>query len=98
MSISFHFQYNYKKMIHMMLENFFESISKCEFNYSDELKTRDCMHLYEFQKYFLYKSMKRLMNLVKEKQQHYWNEKIDVTPWHGLSESIIFINFVIPFQ
>lgn len=72
-------------MIHVSSKNVFESLIKSEFSYSNLLKTRDFQHLYEFQKYFLHRSIRRLMGYVKEKQYQYWHEKIDITPWHDLS-------------
>lgn len=75
-------------MVHMMMEKNFDSLVSSEFSYSDKLKTRDFVHLYEFQKYFLYKSIRRLMGLVKLKQIHYWNEKRDASAWQKLGEYI----------
>lgn len=76
-----------------MLKNFFSSLLNCELNYSDEFKSRDFVHLYDFQKYYLHKSIRRLMGFIKAKQYHYWNEKKDVGQWQRLGKNIDIIIF-----
>lgn len=77
-----------KRAIHLMLQNFFEGIVKNEFVYSDEFITRDFVHVYDFQKYYLHKCIRRFMQLVNDKHCHYFNENRDFTLWRAMSELI----------
>lgn len=97
LEFSFYSQYDLKKMIHMLLEQFFESISKFEFDFSDKLNTREFVHVYDFQKCYLYESIRRFTGHVKLKQLHYWNsyEQRNVADWEGLSKLIFFIKLHI---
>lgn len=74
-----------KEVLNLMLNAFFERLSKYEFDYMKELKGRDFVHLYDFQKYYLFQSLKRLIALIKAKQYHYWNEKRDLKSWQKQS-------------
>lgn len=59
----------------MEMRGFFDIISKHELQFSNRFKTRDFVHLYDFQKFFLHKSVRRITELVFIKQQHYWHSK-----------------------
>lgn len=74
------------KVIDMELKKLFNTITKLELNYSEKLQTRDFLHLYDFQKHFLYKFIRRFTEAVKVKQQHYWNNNKNIESWQKLSE------------
>lgn len=84
--VFFRFQYNLNEEIRRELKRFFDVISKADFDFSDKLKTRDFVHLYEFQKYFLHKSIRRLTELVKVKQHHYFMQKRNIDVWKKLGK------------
>lgn len=74
------------KLVNIGVKSLLETISKTELHYSDKLNDRDFIHLYDFQKVFIHRSIKRMMELVKVKQQHYWNEDRNISSWKELSE------------
>lgn len=82
----FRFQYNLNEEIRREFKRFFNVISKVDFDFSEKLKTRDFVHLYEFQKYFLHKSIRRLTELVKVKQHHYFMQKRNIEAWKKLGK------------
>lgn len=75
------------------MKKFFEIMSKSELSFSDKFNDRDFVHLYDFQKYFIHKTIKGIMDLVEIKQYHYWNVKRDISSWEKLSE--YFVNTFI---
>lgn len=83
----FKFQYNLNNEIRRELKQMFAVISKVDFNISERFKTRDFVHLYEFQKYFLHKSIRLLIELVKLKQHHYWTQKWKIPVWQTLGNA-----------
>lgn len=85
--------YNLNNEIRRELNRMFTVISKDDFDISEKLKTRDFVHLYEFQKYFLHNSMRHLIELVKLKQHHYWSEKWKIPVWRTLNLNLNEISF-----
>lgn len=73
-------------MVQIGIKHLFEHIIKSEFEFSEKLNTREFIHIYDFQKYFLYKSIRRLTGLVKMKQYHYWNEKRNIATWQQMGK------------
>lgn len=67
------------------MKNFFETISKTELRYSDKLKGRDFIHLYDFQKFLIHRFIRAVTELVKVKQLHYWNMAENIHSWQQLS-------------
>lgn len=78
------FQYNLNEVVRTEVKRLFENIIKCNFVVSKKLETRDFVHIYDFQKVFLYKSIRRLTGLVKMKQFHYWDEKRCIAAWQQM--------------
>lgn len=68
------------------LERLFEVLCAPKFEYSKKLDSRDFAHLYDFQKYFLYKTMRTLMEMVKNISYLYWNQKKMIMTWKNLSK------------
>lgn len=69
------------------MKQLFDVISKPELPFSDRFKTRDFCHLYDFQKFFFHKCLRRITELVIIKQQHYWDSKRDmIESWAKMSE------------
>lgn len=75
-------------MIDISMERFFESISKVELSFPDSFNDRDFIHLYDFQKFFIHRTIGRIMELVKIKQLHYWTMNKRISNWQKLSECI----------
>ncbi|XP_055301184.1 uncharacterized protein LOC129567854 [Sitodiplosis mosellana] len=67
------------------MKSFFETISKTELHFSEKLNDRDFIHLYDFQKFFIHRSIRRITELVKVKQYHYWNVKREIAAWQKLN-------------
>lgn len=71
----------------MELEKLFDILTKIKLDFSDRLKTRDFVHLYDSQKFFIHKSIRRLTELVVVKLHHYWYfKRKDIEDWKKLSE------------
>lgn len=66
------FKYDLDEVVQRELRKFFDAITKDQFDIPDEFKTRDFVHLYDFQKYFLHKSIEHLKELVHKKQEQDW--------------------------
>lgn len=55
-------------MIRALVRDFCKSLVKLEFDVLDSMNARDFVHLYDFQKYFLFMAIRRLTALVKLKK------------------------------
>ncbi|XP_055301245.1 uncharacterized protein LOC129567898 [Sitodiplosis mosellana] len=64
--------YDLDDVIHRELERFFKVVVTNKFDIPDDYNTRDFVHLYDFQKYYIYTSVERLRGLVEMKQEHDW--------------------------
>lgn len=69
------------------MEQFFGNITKTTYEYTKRFDERDFVHLYGFQKYFLYQAIRRLMELVQIKIHHLWVQKKNIIGWKEQSES-----------
>lgn len=85
------FQYSLKKLIETEVKHLFGKISKNKFDFPDKLNTRDFVHLYNFQKFFLHKSISRFIELIKVKQYHYWNERRNIAIWQQLGKIVLIV-------
>lgn len=86
-------QYNLDKIIGMEMKGFFDIISKPELQFSDRFKTRDFIHLYDAQKFFLHKSIRRITELIVVKTEHYWHSKrtndAKIESWEKMGEYFV---------
>lgn len=57
-------------VIQREIRRFFETIIKSKFDIPDDFKMRDFIHLYDFQKYYLFTSIELLKELVEMSQEH----------------------------
>lgn len=69
------------------MKNFADNIIECQCRFSDELNTRDLIHLYDFQKSIISKSIQRMCELVEAKNHDYLRKcKGNLDSWKMLSE------------
>lgn len=85
------FQYSLKKLIATEVKHLFGKISKNKFDFPDKLNSRDFVHLYNFQKFFLHRSISRFIGLITEKQYHYWNERRNIANWQQLGKFVLIV-------
>lgn len=85
------FQYSLKKLIATEVKHLFGKISKNKFNFPDKLNSRDFVHLYNFQKFFLHRSISRFIELITVKQYHYWNERRNIAIWQQLGKFVLIV-------
>lgn len=70
----FFFQYDIDDIVKMELRQVLLFIIKDELVFSNQFESKEFIHLYEFQKFYLSKSLDGLSFLVKMKQKLDWNE------------------------
>lgn len=68
---------------------FFKTITQEHLDTPDEYNTRELLHLYDFQKFYLYMSIERLFEFVEVKIEHDWHCEEHKTK-NKLSEEIIW--------
>lgn len=86
----FQYYYFWQKLngvIQRELKNFFDAISEDKLEFSDEFKRRDLIHLYDFQKLYLHRSMEYLVEFIKMNINHHWADH-GHSVWEELSEGI----------
>ncbi|XP_055301244.1 uncharacterized protein LOC129567897 [Sitodiplosis mosellana] len=84
--------YNLNVVVKRELKEFFEFICQEKFEFSTKLDDRDFMHVYNFQKYLIYKSIRRLMEYVKIKQNHFWTRARNIHTWRLLDLNLADIS------
>lgn len=81
-----------KREVHRLLD----VITKKKLEFSKKLNEREFTHLYDFQKYFLHRSMRRFMAVVRTKSYHYWNQKEKIMTWKNLGKTFKNYYFMLP--
>lgn len=76
------------------MQEFFEEIVSIEFDIPDEYNTRDWISLYNFQKYYIFSTVERIMELVEVKQEHDWMS-YEESAWKGQSKCFLRLFYFI---
>lgn len=66
------FQYKLDDIVRTEMTEFFKTMVKDRLEFPDEYNTRNFVHLYDFQKFFLHKSVERLFDFIEIKIEHEW--------------------------
>lgn len=66
------FQYDMNEVIEKELNDLFETITKKHLELPEEFEEREFIHLYDFQKFYLFKSTERFLELLTKKVDHDW--------------------------
>lgn len=69
-------------VIKRQLTEFFKTITDDHLEYSDDFNTREFLHLYDFQKFYLHMTMEHSFEYVKTKIGHKWKKYEHSHPKH----------------
>lgn len=78
--------YNLNEVIEREVIRFLDILCYNKLEFTPKFNSRDFVHLYAFQKHFIYKSIRRMMEYVKIKQHHFWTRTRNIQNWRLLSK------------